>query len=146
LPGPNLSQGTDVNYAGGGTALFDTDQFDVRYDWNISDRDKFFVRYTYLSSLLNNPPLFGAVAGGPAGGGLSAETADTRSQQAALNYTHTFSPSLLGEIRMGVARFRLDGYQADANLKTDDEVGIPGINTGSPLTGGLAGIGVAGPV
>lgn len=146
LPGPNLSQGTDVNYAGGGTALFDTDQFDVRYDWNISDRDKFFVRYTFLRSLLDNPPLFGAVAGGPAVGGLSPETADTRSQQVALNFTHTFSPSLLGEVRLGVARFRLDGYQADSNLKTDDQVGIPGINTGSPLTGGLAGIGVAGPV
>src|SRR5262249_37874800 len=34
----------------------------------------------------------------------------------------------------------------DANLRTDDQVGIPGINSGSPLDGGLAGIGVAGPV
>jgi len=146
LPGPNLNQATDVNFAGGGTAGYNTDQFDIRYDWNISDKDKFFVRYTYLSSLLKNPPLFGAVAGGPAVGGLSPETAETRSQQVALNYTRTFSPSLLSEFRLGVVRFRLDGYQADADLKTDDEVGIPGINLGDRLTGGLAGIGVGGPV
>lgn len=146
LPGANLNQATDVNYAGGGTAAYDTDQFDIRYDWNISDQDKFFVRYTYLSSLLLNPPLFGAVAGGPAVGGLSPETADTRSQQVALNYTRTFSPTLLGEFRFGLVRFRLDGYQADADLRTDDDVGIPGINTGDRLTGGLAGIGIGGPV
>jgi hypothetical protein len=146
LPGANLSQATDVNFAGGGTAGYNTDQFDVRYDWNVSDKDKIFVRYTYLSSLLKNPPLFGAVAGGPAVGGLSPETADTRSQQVALNYTRTFSPTLLGELRLGVVRFRLDGYQADAALKTDDEVGIPGINLGDRLTGGLAGINVSGPV
>ncbi len=146
LPRANLSQATDVNFAGGGTTLFDSDQFDVRHDWNVSDKDKFFARYTYLSTLLNNPPLFGTAAGGPAVGGLSPQTGNTRSQSVALNYTHTFSPSLLAEVRFGGARFRLDGFQADAGLKTDDQVGILGINTGDRLTGGLAGIGVAGPV
>ena len=142
LPRANLSQATDVNYAGGGTQLFDTDQFDIRYDWNISDKDKFFARYTYLSTLLNNPPLFGAEAGGTAVGGLSPQTGNTRSQQAALNYTHTFSPTLLTEGRVGVVRFRLTGFQADSGLKTNDKVGIPAINTDDPRTKGLAGIDV----
>ncbi|PYT21274.1 MAG: hypothetical protein DMG57_39180, partial [Acidobacteria bacterium] len=50
-------------------------------------------------SLLKNPPLFGAVAGGPAVGGLSPETADTRSQQVALNYTRTQPQAILSEVR-----------------------------------------------
>src|SRR5439155_25893315 len=107
LPRPNLSQDTDVNYAGGGTVLFDQDQFDIRHDWNISDQDKFFARYTYFSALLDNPPLFGKKAGGPAIGGLSPQTGDFRSQQVALNYTRTFSPSLLAEVLLGLVRFRL---------------------------------------
>src|SRR5438034_2751118 len=80
LPQANLSQATDVNYAGGGTVLFNQDQFDIRHDWNISDQDKFFARYTYFSAFLDNPPLFGKKAGGPAIGGLSPQTGDFRSQ------------------------------------------------------------------
>ena len=146
LPQANLSQATDVNYAGGGTVLFNQDQFDIRHDWNISDQDKFFARYTYFSAFLDNPPLFGKNAGGPAIGGLSPQTGDFRSQHAALNYTHTFSSSLLAEVRLGLVRFRLDSLQADKGLKTDDEVGIPNINSDDPLTQGLAGITVSGPV
>jgi Carboxypeptidase regulatory-like domain len=146
LPRANLSQETDVNFVGGGTTLFDQDQFTIRFDANLSDKDKFFGRYTYLETLLDNPPLFGTKAGGLAVGGLSPQTGDTRSQHIALNYTHTFGASLLAEGRLGLVRFRLDGYQADADLRTNDEVGIPNINTGDRLTGGLAGIDVFGPV
>ena len=146
LPRANLNQSTDVNYAGGGTTLFDQDQFTVRYDANITERDKFFVRYTFLNTFLDNPPLFGTKAGGTAVGGLSPQTGNTRSQHVALNYTHTFGMNLLTEARLGLVRFRLDGYQADADLRTNDEVGIPNINTGDRLTGGLAGINVSGPV
>lgn len=146
LPTANINQNTSTNFAGGGSKLFNTDQFDVRVDWNISDSDKFFARYTYLGTLLDNPPLFGVVAGGIAVGGLSPQTGDTRSQHAALNYTHTFGPTLLTEVRVGAIRFRLTGWQSDSMLKTNDLVGIPGINTDDRRTGGLAGIDVFGPV
>jgi len=79
-------------------------------------------------------------------GSLSPETGHYRSQQAAVNYTHTFSGSLLTEVRAGLVRFRLDGFQADAGLKTNDKVGIPGINTTDILTQGLAGMTIGGPV
>jgi len=49
---------------------------------------------------------------------LSPETAETRSQQIALNYTRTFSPSLLSEFRLGVVRFRLDGWEEQNDLAT----------------------------
>ena len=146
LPSANLSQATDVNYVGGGTVLQDTNQWDVRFDYNMSETDKLFVRYTYFGSHLDNPPVFGKEAGGLAVGSLSPQTGDYRSQHVALNYTHTFTPTLLTEVRTGLLRFRLDGYQSDAGLNTNDKVGIPGINTDDILTQGLAGINVQGPV
>jgi hypothetical protein len=146
LPRANLSQATDVNYVGGGTVQQDNNQWDVRYDYNIGDNDKIFTRYTYFGSHLDNPPVFGKEAGGLAVGSLSPQTGDYRSQQTALNYTHAFSPSLLTEVRAGFIRFRLDGYQSDAGLNTNDKVGIPGINSSDILTQGLAGINVQGPV
>lgn len=146
LPGANLSQATDVNYVGGGTVQQDSNQGDVRFDYNIGDNDKVFARYTYFGSHLDNPPVFGKEAGGLAVGSLSPQTGDYRSQHAAVNYTRTFTPTLLSELRAGFLRFRLDGYQSDAGLQTNNKVGIPGINSDDILTQGLAGINVQGPV
>lgn len=146
LPRANLSQAPDVNYVAGGTVQQDNNQSDVRLDYNLSDSDKLFARYTYFGSRLDNPPVFGKEGGGLAVGSLSPQTGNYRSQQAALNYTHTFGPSLLTEMRAGLVRFRLDGFQSDAGLKTNDKVGIPGINTSDILTQGLAGITIGGPV
>lgn len=146
LPHPNISQATDLNYVGSVKEIFNQNSFDLRGDWNIRASDKFFVRYSYFGTHLFNPSLFGVTAGGPTQGGLSPETADSLSQHAALNYTHMFGSNLLTEFRAGFVRFHLDALQADSALRTNDQVGIPNINTGDPLTGGLAGITVAGPV
>jgi hypothetical protein len=146
LPHANISQDTDLNYVGSGKVKFRTDQFDVRWDWDIGDRDKLFVRNTYLYSFLYNPPLFGVVAGGPPVGGLASEAVPTYDDGVALNYTHTFGPNLLAEFRGGLLRWHLLGFQTDADLKTNDEVGIPGLNLGGKITGGLAGFVIGGPV
>jgi hypothetical protein len=148
LPPPNAGAagGTDNNYVGGIHEIFDQWQVDTRGDINLSDKDKFFARYSMFKAHLENPPLFGVEAGGPSGGGLSPEVGDFTNQHAAINWTHTFGGTLLSEARVGVSRFRLDAFQADSKLQTNNKVGIPNINTGDPLTGGLAGITVGGPV
>lgn len=146
LPRANISQATDVNFSGIGTVIQDTNQGDVRFDHHINDSNKLFARYTYFGSHLDNPPIFGKEAGGLAAGSLSPQVGDYRSQHAAVNYTRVFNPNLLTEVRAGFIRFRLDGYQADAGLMTNDKVGIPRINTSDKLTQGLAGINVQGPV
>ena len=145
LPLPNKG-GTDLNWVGSGTANFRTDTPDVRFDWNISDKDKMFARFSYMYSYLFNPPIFGVVAGGAAVGGLAAEEAPTHNASFSLNYTHTFGPNLLAEVRGGLLRWHLQGYQTDANLDTNTQVGIPGLNLGSKITGGLAGFTIAGPL
>jgi len=118
----------------------------LRGDYSMNQKDKMFARYSYFHSYLDNPGIFGVVAGGPSGGGLSPEVANSLSQQSALNYTHTFGSSLLGEFRLGFDRFAIAGYQADSALQTNNTVGIPNINTGDAKTGGLAGINIGGPV
>lgn len=148
LPMPNAGApgATDNNYVGNLHEVFDQWQIDTRGDVNLSDKDKFFARYSLFESHLANPPLFGTEAGGPSGGSLSPEIADTTEQQAAANWTHTFGGTLLTEARFGFSRFYLNALQADSALETNNKVGIPNINTGDPLSGGLAGITVPGPV
>ncbi len=146
LPHPNINQNADNNYVGDVKEKFNQNWTDEKGDWNINDSNKFFARYSYFSSYLDNPPLFGRVAGGAAQGGLSAEVATSSAHQAALNYVHAFSPAFLSEVRGGLARFVLNATQYDSSLQTNDKVGLQGINTGSALTGGLAGINVGGSV
>lgn len=151
LPLPNIASVAnsadpyDVNYDGSASQVFRTDQFDVRWDYNITDKDKIFVRNTYFYSDLHAGSLFGTVAGGPPAG-IVAETVPTHDDQVAVNYTRTFSPTLLAEFRGGVLRWHLQGYTPDANLDTDNQVGISGLNLGGPITGGLGGFVIDGPI
>ena len=135
---------TNNNFAGVVPGDFNTNQYDSRFDWNISDRDRLFMRYTYFGALLDDPAIFG-VAGGPSAIGSNGEIGHYANQLAAVNYTHNFGPNLLMEGRIGFTRFALTGYQSDVGNKTNDQVGILGINTDSALTQGLAGITVSGP-
>jgi hypothetical protein len=146
LPHANISQAPQNNYVGTGRSPFNSDEIDERIDWNLSDKDKFFERYSYMWSYFSNPSLFGVVAGGPSIAGGQPSTANSWNQLLSMNYTHTFTPSLLGELRAGFARFYLNEYQNDSTLSTDDKVGIPNINHGTPLSGGISNITVAGPV
>jgi hypothetical protein len=139
------SSKTDQNFVASGSQAFDQDQFVVRWDANLNDSNRIFVRYTKLAANLDNPAIFG-LAGGPSVGGLNPERANYNNHHAVINFTHNFSPTLLMEARMGFARFGLEGYQYDIGHLTDDAVGIKGINSSDPLTQGLAGINVDGPV
>ena len=145
VPGPNVSQAAELNYAGSIKQVFNANQVDLRGDVNLTNKDKMFVRYTFFWSHLNNPGLFGVEAGGPAVG-LSPEVADSTGRHGAVNWTHTFGSSLLVEARGGYSRQTIDALQLDYKLQTNDKVGIPNLNTGSDITGGLAGITIAGPV
>jgi hypothetical protein len=139
---PNL---TDNNFSSVVPGHFTTDQGDGRVDLNITQNNRLFFRYSLLSAVLDVPPVFG-LAGGPSAIGSEGEIATYRNQLGALNFTHTFSPSLVAEFRFGITRFALTGYQYDVGHNTNDQVGILGVNSNNALYQGLAGVTVSGPV
>ena len=145
LPLPNRNTDVQNNYIGSGSSPFNTDELDGRVDYKLSERDTIFGRYSNFWSYLHSPGIYGDVAGGNAIGGGAPATTTSRNQLLSVNYTHTFSPTLLGEFRGGFAKFHLDEYQNDFNLQTNNNVGIPGINDGTQIAGGLAAINVLGP-
>jgi len=142
LPPPNLTAPIgQPNFAGSHSVAHNVDNFDVRIDHRISDKDQFFTRYSYLSTLLENPAFLGTVIGGDP---FLASLANTRNQNGVISDIHSFSPRTINEFRFGINRVRTDWTPLDQNLKTSDQVGIPGINSFCGFCGGLARIVISG--
>ena len=141
LPQPQTANLTGINYEYNSVLIRDTDSFDVKVDHNAGDNDRFSVRYSFQRPKTFDPPAFGA-AGGPHGGGFQG-TGIQRAQNAAINWNHIFSPTLITELRFGVNRYRNDAQQVDYGSRASEEIGIRGVNL-DDWTSGLASIDITG--
>lgn len=142
LPLPNVVAPLgDANHEGSNSLAHDVDNVDGRVDYRISDKDSFFTRYSFLSTMLNNPPFLGTVVGGDP---FLASIAHTRNQNAVISEVHSFNPTTLNEFRFGFDRVRTDWTALDINEDTSNQVGIPGINDFCGTCGGLTRLVISG--
>ncbi len=131
LPGSN-------NFITSGVQQFDVNQFDVRVDHYLSDKLRYFGRYSYGGYYLNTPAAF-KTAGGPQLNGLSFEgISDARNQNGLGGLSYNLSSSLLADVRFGVTKYRVFVSSPDAATQLATTVGIPGLNDPNrPDTWGL---------
>jgi hypothetical protein len=142
LPLPNVVAPLgDANHEGSNSLAHNVDNLDGRVDYRISDKDNFFTRYSFLSTMLNNPPFLGTVVGGDP---FLASIAHTRNQNAVISEVHSFNPTTLNEFRFGFDRVRTDWTALDINEDTSNQVGIPGINDFCGTCGGLTRLVISG--
>jgi hypothetical protein len=141
FPSPNIpGAGLANNYIGTSDLAHDRQNFDVRVDENFSEKDQFFARYSYLETTLDTPPYLGdALNGAP-----FANLGYTRNQNGVVSEVHTFSPTTINELRVGINRVRTDWDGYGDNLDTSQQVGIPGINDFCGICGGLPVINISG--
>jgi hypothetical protein len=112
--------------------------YDAKIDYQASAKDRLAFRYGYQKSNVFQAPAFGSVGGGPANGAF-AGTGIQNAYSTALNYNRIFSPSLLAEVRFGVAHYRSSANPTDYGSNDATSIGIPGVNI-SPFTSGQVGI------
>ncbi len=117
------------------------DQIDSKVDWNLSDKDRVSGRFSFGKPVTFQAPIFG-IAGGPAQGAF-AGTGSQKTYSGGLNYNRTVSPTLLTEVRLGVAHYHNDAFQSDYGHDDATALGIPGVNLG-PFTSGFPGITING--
>jgi hypothetical protein len=87
------------NYASSPKGFEHANSFDTRLDINFSDKNQLFFRF----SLKDDPQFIPGVFGGIADGGAFQQGNQTaNAQQSVLGYTHTFSPTLVNELRAGL--------------------------------------------
>ncbi len=112
VPNANLEGGA-VNYSVNAAAGADTNQYNARIDQILSDKQRLFGRYTYWS--INTHPtqyVFGTTGSGPQSlfRGLVAD------QQIVLGDVYTFTPSMVGDLRLSYLRARTPFAPANNNV------------------------------
>ena len=139
-----VTPGLQNNYYNTSSSFIHQDQGDAKLDYNLSDKDRISGRYS--QSFLQNPSLNSFALSAPSFN-------DTPTYNGVLNWTHTFSPTVVNEFRMGTNYVQLhngSAFSADAgNIASD--LGIQNGNDRGPglmalnFSGGfMSGLGTSG--
>src|ERR1039458_878622 len=129
------------NFASNPVNRQNVDQFDVRGDQNFSEKDSLFARVSYSDSPVFYPGPFPGIADG---GSFSAGNQTSKAVNAVLSETHSFSPTLINEARVGLNRLAATRLQPNANTRgIPAEIGIQGVPQ-VPENGGLGAISISG--
>lgn len=143
LPMPNLpgASGPGENYVASGVNNYDTDQFDIRIDHNLTNRFTYFGRYSYENVYVLSPGAFGLYGGpevNPQGVNIYEGRSNGLTDNGVLGADYTISPTFLTDFRFGATRYRVLENPLDANTNLAAQVGIPGINL--PALAGSGGL------
>lgn len=107
------------------------DDFDVRLDYHISDKDSVFGRYSYGQDNFNVNSLFTKL---PAGFASGSNVNHPRG--VAAGYTRTFSPNLINEFRFGYTRPEFAYINPFEGVPVSANLGIVNANRNALLGGG----------
>jgi hypothetical protein len=140
-PAPTNSSLTS-NFANSPKLFEHRNSFDARMDLNFNEKNQLFYRFSLVDDPQFIPGIFGGVADG---GGFQQGTQTANAQQSALNYTHTFSPTLINVVRAGLNYLHTTRVSPSANDLSDipSQFGIQGIPQ-LPENGGLPAFGIGG--
>ncbi|MBV9441940.1 MAG: TonB-dependent receptor, partial [Acidobacteriaceae bacterium] len=111
-----------------------TNQGDGRVDFHLSDSNMIFGTIswsdTYKSSIQPFPGLLD-------GGNFNGVSEQDLGRNAMISWTHTFSPTMVNEARVGFTRLVTARTQANANVDAFKQAGIGGYDPTTTLNGGI---------
>jgi Carboxypeptidase regulatory-like domain/TonB dependent receptor len=135
------SSGAANNYRRTANDIDHQSQFDIRVDGAFRSRDRSFGRYSYYNEVEQPvtplPDGSGAITGAVIGTGGVSGLSDVLGQQAVFNETHTFSPTVLNDFRMGYTRRGNTISGATLSDTASSALGIPGIPTNAAFNNAL---------
>jgi hypothetical protein len=136
-PLPQIDSVTANNYFFNSGNHLDNDQGDLKVDYNASDKDHVFFRWSQMH--LRNPAFTGLPVANAGGGGLI----DTPIRNAVVNWNRALTSHLLNEVRVGfvTVRYNQQGTSTDVMGNFGQQLGIAGAND---IAKGLLQINLAG--
>jgi Carboxypeptidase regulatory-like domain/TonB dependent receptor len=144
LENPNSpAGGLGTNYSAGGTGLFNSNLWTVRVDDTISQKQSAFVRFSRWTNVLSGAQMFDVnnVGAGGEGFGIGGYGGQSSSadDSVAVGTDYVVNPKLITDLRLGYLRYNILDEKNDAATEFANTLGIPGINLGTPTTGGSPG-------
>jgi hypothetical protein len=125
-----------TNFASAPKATQNRNAFDVRADFNPSEKNQIFFRFSYVDDPQFIPGVFGGIADG---GAFQQGIQTAKADQAALGFTHAFTPSAVNVARAGFNHLHTTRFGPEGNtLGIPAQFGIQGIPQ-VPENGGLPG-------
>ncbi|GGG65465.1 TonB-dependent receptor [Edaphobacter dinghuensis] len=116
-------------------------QFDIRIDGALGTKDRAFGRYSYYNEVEQPvtplPDGSGLISGSVLGTGGVPGLSNVLGQQAVFNETHTFSPRLLNDFRLGYTRRGNTIVGTSLENTASAALGIPGIPTNAAFNNAL---------
>jgi len=135
VPGTNIYASTPINRTR-------SDQFDVRMDYHASPNTSLFGRYSFLDSNGFRPSPLPGLAEGSYSDAFGSS--DNRSHGVAVGVTHIFSPSLIGDFRLGWTRGNYSTAPPNEGVDGPALVGLKNVPNDPALVGGLPKVGIQG--
>jgi Carboxypeptidase regulatory-like domain/TonB-dependent Receptor Plug Domain len=134
------------NFASSPALYEHRDAFDVRVDYDITQKDQIFSRFSYVDDPQFIPGPFGGIADG---GAFQEGDQSAKSYQSASAWTHVFSPTMINVARVGVNHLLTSRFgPVGTELGIPAQYGIQGIpqtaeNGGLPVItmSGLSSLG-----
>ncbi len=116
--------------------------FDVRGDFNLSDKNQFFGRFSYVDNPITYPGVFGGLADG---GAFQDGIQTALAKQSVIAFTHVFTPTTINVFRFGYNDLHTTRFGPLGSNLTDlpGQFGIQGIQQ-SKENGGLPTLGING--
>lgn len=138
IPLPNIPAAPNQpNYQGSGSIALSENSFNTRVDSYATDKLHLFGRYSMQQFDMNSPAIFGN-AGGPGFDASSfAGTSFSRNHSVAAGLDYSVTPTVMTDFRFGFYRYYVNVNPHGADTTPATDVGIPGLNLGTTLTGGM---------
>ena len=136
LPNRGAVGDTVNNYTFQGNGSDNTTQYDGRADWNISQKDQTFARYSYSNEPVTLSPPLGILDNGGFGGSGQQVT---EGRNFTFSETHVFTPTFINEFRVGYNWIAAAFTPPNAGVDLSSQFGIGGIPS-NPGNGGLPAI------
>lgn len=137
-PAPN--SGLD-QYSNSPSLFEHRNAFDMRFDFNPSEKDQVFFRFSYADDPQFIPGIFGGIADG---GAFQQGLQTAKSDQAVAGFTHVFNPNTINQLRGGFAHLHTTRFGPEGTVNgIPAQYGIEGVPQANE-NGGLPALDIAG--
>ncbi len=138
IPPPNIpgASGALPNYVGSGTAIQNSQAFDVRVDRYQTEKLHMFGRYSLQHYTLQAPGAFGFEAGGPSLQGFPfSGTSALLNHSVAYGFDYSLAPNWMTDFRFGFFRYRVFVNPNGLGTTPATDSGVKGLNVDQVTSG-----------